>query len=90
MTENLRPHRGVMLLVLGIAALVTCPLVGIAPWIMGRNDLRAIERGEVDPEGRQLTQAGMALGIVGVAMTAFYGFLVGAVLLFSVASRVTR
>jgi heme O synthase-like polyprenyltransferase len=79
-----------MLLVLGIASLVTCPLVGIAPWIMGRNDFRAIERGKVDPEGRQLTQVGMALGVVGVALTAFYLLLIGAVLLFSFASRVTR
>lgn len=79
-----------MIFVLGVGSLVTCPLVGIAPWIMGRNDLRAIERGEMDPEGRGFTQAGMALGILGVALFAFYCLVIGTFVFIALASRSTH
>ena len=64
------PHRGTLILVLGIVGLVACPIVGVAAWIMGRGDLRKIDAGEMDREGRQLTQVGMILGIVATILLA--------------------
>ncbi|WP_020469853.1 hypothetical protein [Zavarzinella formosa] len=60
-----KPHRGAMILVFGILALVMCGAFGIAAWLMGKNDLREIEDGRMDPEGKSLTQVGYILGIVG-------------------------
>ena len=66
----LRPHRGVMILVFGILSLVICFIFGIVAWVMGNADLREMDAGQMDPEGRGLTQAGKILGIVGVCLTA--------------------
>ena len=40
----------------------------ISAWVMGRNDLAAIDAGVMDPAGRDSTMAGMIAGIVGVAI----------------------
>ena len=71
------PHRGVLILVLGILGLVGCGIFTAIPaWIMGSGDLKRIDAGEMDPEGRQLTQIGKILGMVSVILTclgfAFY------------------
>jgi len=57
-------HRGGLILALGIIGLVACGPVGIAAWIMGNNDMKAMDAGYMDPEGRQLTQVGKILGMV--------------------------
>ena len=59
-----------LILALGVLAFVICPLFGLAAWLMGRGDLQAMRQGRMDPAGMGLTQAGMVLGIVQVAMTA--------------------
>jgi hypothetical protein len=70
------PHRGGMMLALGIISLVVCPVVGIVAWIMASGDLRAMEEGRMDPEGKQFTQVGKILGIVGTILFALQmGFL---------------
>lgn len=66
--SNLAPHRGTTILVLGILSLVCCQPIGIAAWVMGNGDLASMDRGAMDPEGRQLTQAGRICGIIGVAL----------------------
>ncbi len=66
--SSLAPHRGVLILVLGILGLVLCPGLGIASWIMGNGDLQAMDQGAMDPEGRGMTQAGKILGIVSVVL----------------------
>lgn len=58
------PHRGTTILVLGILGLVMCPILGIAAWVMGRADMPKIDAGQMDPEGRGNTQAGMICGII--------------------------
>lgn len=63
-SQNYAPHRGVLLLVLGILGLILCQLLGPVAWIMGKGDMAEIDAGRMDPEGRGLTQAGMILGIV--------------------------
>jgi predicted Zn finger-like uncharacterized protein len=71
-SAGLRPHRGMLVLILGIASaiIVCCPLVnwiagGLAIYFGGA-DLKAMDRGEMDPSGRGMTKIGWILGIVGV------------------------
>jgi hypothetical protein len=65
---NLTPHRGGMILAFGILGLIVCLPFGIAAWVMGNTDLRAMDAGTMDPSGQGLTQAGKILGIVTVVM----------------------
>ncbi|MFN3149653.1 DUF4190 domain-containing protein [Bremerella sp.] len=64
----MKPHRGVLILVLGILGLIVCCLCAPAAWYMGSQDLAEIDAGRMDPEGRQMTQIGMILGMVGVGL----------------------
>jgi hypothetical protein len=65
---TLRPHRGVLILVLGIVGIVCCFICGIVAWVMGNNDLKEMAAGRMDPDGRGLTQAGKICGIVGIVI----------------------
>ncbi len=64
--QPLRSHRGGVVLALGILGLVVCFICGIIAWIMGKNDLREMDSGRMDPSGRGLTQAGRICGMVSV------------------------
>jgi hypothetical protein len=66
--QSVAPHRGVLILVLGILGIVCCFICGIIAWVMGNNDLREIDAGRMDPFGRGLTQAGKICGMVGVIL----------------------
>ena len=58
------------ILVLGILSIVCCGLLGIAAWIMGNNEMKAIDEGRRPPENRGNANAGRICGIVGVALSA--------------------
>jgi hypothetical protein len=60
----MKPHRGTLILVLGILGLVVCGPAGIAAWVMGANDLKEMEAGTMDPSGRGTTQAGKICGMI--------------------------
>ena len=63
--NNLEPHRGTLILVLGILSLVVYGFfTGIPAWIMGRNDLKKIKAGLMEPEGEGSTKGGMICGII--------------------------
>ena len=62
------PHRGTLILVLGILGLVVCGPLGIAAWIMGSGDLKAIDAGTMDPSGRSSTNAGRICGMIGTIL----------------------
>jgi hypothetical protein len=49
-----------------------CQICAPIAWALGHADLKAINAGRMDPEGRGLTQAGMVLGIIGTAMMIFF------------------
>jgi len=66
--QHVAPHRGAMVLTLGILGLVICAICGVIALIMGKNDLRDIDAGRMDPTGRGLTQAGWILGIIGTVI----------------------
>ena len=67
---NLKPHRGTLVLVLGILGLVCCFICGIIAWVMGNADLKEMDAGIMDSEGRGITQAGKICGIVSIALQA--------------------
>ena len=64
----LRPHRGTLVLILGIVGIVCCMPAGIVAWVLGHQDLRDMNSGLMDPAGRGMTQAGKILGMISVAL----------------------
>jgi hypothetical protein len=60
----MQPHRGTMILVFGILGLVICMPLGIVAWVMGNTDLKAMDAGTMDPEGRGITHAGKIIGMI--------------------------
>ena len=67
----MKPHRGTLILILGILGIIMCQPLGIVAWIMGNKDLKEIAAGTMDPEGKSLTQWGTILGIVAVVLLIF-------------------
>ena len=63
---QLAPHRGVVILILGLIGLLCCFICGIIAWVMGNNDLREMAAGRMDPSGEGLTKAGKICGMIGV------------------------
>jgi LSD1 subclass zinc finger protein len=81
MRRDLAPHRGGLILGMGIGSLVFGALgvgcclfssigipLGVASWIMGQGDLRKIDAGTMDPDGRGSTKGGYICGIIGCAL----------------------
>jgi hypothetical protein len=60
----MKPHRGTLILVLGILGLLLCQPLGIVAWILGNGDLKEMAAGAMDPAGKDLTNIGRILGIV--------------------------
>jgi hypothetical protein len=66
--HGVRPHRGVLVLVLGILGIGCCGILAVIAWLMGAADLKAMSRGEMDASGEGLTRAGKICGIIGVVV----------------------
>lgn len=64
----MKPHRGTLILVLGVLGLVVCGPLAIAAWVMGAGDLKEMDAGTMDPGGRGVTQAGKICGIIGTIL----------------------
>lgn len=64
--RNQQPHRAGLILALGIASLACnfCLIPSILAWILGKQDIRKMDQGIMDSEGRGMTQAGMIMGMV--------------------------
>lgn len=58
------------ILVLGIIGIVLCQLLGPVAWIMGNNELQAIDAGRRAPENRGTANAGRILGIISTVLLA--------------------
>jgi hypothetical protein len=78
MRRDMLPHRGTLVLVFGILSLVVffpslcCGFLtlgglgfGITAWVLGRGDLLAMQRHEMDPDGMGITRAGWVCGLIG-------------------------
>jgi hypothetical protein len=75
--------RAIVALVLGaLSSFVWCPALSIAAWLVGRSELKAIERGQSHPEGHTIARVGYILGIVftiaHVGIMALFGVIYGA------------
>jgi hypothetical protein len=74
--QLMKPHRGTLILVLGILGLVICGPLGIAAWIMGSGDLKEMDAGTMDPSGRSNTNVGKICGIIATILM-IVGVLIG-------------
>lgn len=75
-SQPLAPHRGTVVLVLGILGLVTgCFICGIIAWVMGNNDLKQMAAGTMDKSGEGLTKAGKICGMINVILV-IIGFVI--------------
>lgn len=69
-------HRGALILVVGLIGLfVHCPVFPFMAWVMGSNDLREMDAGRMDRGGRDLTKAGMVIGMI-LSILWILGFLI--------------
>ena len=66
--QTLRPHRGGLVLALGILGLVCCFICGIIAWVLGSGDLKEMAAGRMDTSGQGLTQAGKICGMISVIL----------------------
>jgi hypothetical protein len=68
--RDLMPHRGPLILVLGILGLVIGLSTGVGfalgliAWILGNNDLKEMRAGRMDREGEGMTQGGRICGMI--------------------------
>lgn len=64
--RRLEPHRGGMILALGILAIVGIASIPLGPlaWILGNADLKAMRAGRMDPSGEGQTNIGRVLGMI--------------------------
>jgi predicted Zn finger-like uncharacterized protein len=95
------PHRGSLILTLGIVSIVTAMflgpvglIVGMIAWIMGQRDLKKMRANVMDPQGLGSTQAGWICGIIGTAFGGLYallcvGYMVFVAVMVSSAARMT-
>ncbi|HKX75696.1 MAG TPA: DUF4190 domain-containing protein [Acidimicrobiia bacterium] len=56
------------ILVLGILSLICCGLLGIAAWVMGNNEIDAIDQGRRPPHNRGTANAGRICGMIGLGL----------------------
>jgi DNA-directed RNA polymerase subunit RPC12/RpoP len=76
--QGVEPHRGGIVLTLGILSLVVCGPLGLIAWYLGAQDLDKMRHGVMDNSGYGVTQAGYILGIIGTMFTViccFFGIL---------------
>jgi len=75
------PHRGGLILTLGILSIALLPLcwpltsisalgLGIPAWVMGQGDRKKMREGLMDSEGEGITNAGWICGIIGTGLGA--------------------
>ena len=90
-TGGLEPHRGTLILVLGILSLTMCSIfTGIPAWIMGKCDLKKIGAGVMDPEGGGMSKAGMICGIIATILGVLCGGFYLIVLIVAILSEVSN
>ena len=86
----MKPHRGTMILVLGILGLVVCGPLGIAAWVMGSGDLKEMDAGTMDPSGRGTTQAGKICGMIATALICIGIVIFAIFFMFGFAAAITH
>jgi hypothetical protein len=64
----LKPHRGGLILTLGLIGLFVFGPLCLFAWVMGSGDLREMDAGIMDPSGRSTTSSGRNVGIIGTVL----------------------
>jgi hypothetical protein len=73
--RHLQAHRGPLILVLGILAVVPIHgwslslILGPIAWILGNNDLAEMRAGRMDREGESMTNAGRICGMIATILS---------------------
>ena len=68
-----RPHSGTSILVMAIIGFFCLGIIlGPIAWSKGHSELKAIDRGEVDPQGRGTVMAGYVIGIIVTCLNVLY------------------
>jgi len=68
--EHLTPHRGTLVLILGLLGLTVCgAATGLPAWLLASRDLREMRARRMDRSGEQMTKIGQVLGIVSLVLT---------------------
>lgn len=67
---GMEPHRGGLILTMGILGIFCCGIMAIVAIILGQSDLKKMKQGQMDPSGQGLTNAGFILGIIGTVLMA--------------------
>ena len=80
--QNLLPHRGNLVLVMGILSWFLCCVFGIVAWYLGSQDIKQMNAGSMDPSGLTLTKAGYWIGVCSVLLNLL--FVIGYILVFGV------
>ncbi len=80
--------KAIVALVLGIVGLVFCPPTAIVAWILGKQELNAIARGESSAQGRGVALAGFILGIIGTVLVVSFIMICALVILGTVAAGI--
>ena len=63
-SRSMEPHRGGMILTFAILGWAVCVIFGIVAWAMGAQDIKKMDAGQMDDEGRGLTQAGKIIAMI--------------------------
>ncbi len=63
-----KPHRGTLVLVLGILGIALCMPLGIVAWVLANSDLKEMAAGLMDRSGEGLTKVGKICGIISVIL----------------------
>ena len=56
------------ILVLGILGILCCGPLGVVAWVMGNNEVQAIDGGRRDPNNRGTANTGRIIGIVATVL----------------------
>jgi len=84
--QNVLPHRGTLVLVMGILSWFLCCIFGIVAWHLDGQDIKQMNAGRMDPSGLSLTKAGYWIGVCSLLLQLliFVGYLVIIVVLVAV------
>jgi len=61
-------HRGDMLFILSIVGLLFFRILCIVVWVLANNDLKEMDAGRMDPEGRSKTNSARIIGMIGTIL----------------------
>jgi hypothetical protein len=95
--RDTEPHRGGLVLAMGIISLVGIAVIpglpvifGIIGWVMGHTDLRKMRNNQMDQEGEGMTRAGWICGIIGTLLNLGFILLCGGLIGLGIWSESNR